>query len=102
MAPRLCILLALFAAACAPPEYRHDFMNDLSYPVVVRGCDNCRDGLRVEPSTRASLIFRPGATLTVSEIDGTRIGCARASEDGGSTSEVMLTEASFFVGLQCE
>jgi hypothetical protein len=99
---RLCILLAFRVGACAGTEYRYDFMNDLSYPVVVTGCDYCADGRHVQPNAKVRLALRPGERIKINRTDGVQVGCGTAPRDGGSTSDTLPVEASLYVSSVCE
>lgn len=96
------VLVAVALPGCGSPEYPLEFVNDLSQAVVVEGCLDCADGREVEPGQSLSLKTEADVIVRVTRADGTVVGCGYTPADGGSTSDIIPTKASFFEGLICD
>lgn len=92
---------ALLLTACGAPEYSVVFQNDLSSPVVVRGCEACGSGHVVQPSETWRYRIGQDVDTKVTMVDGSVIGCAYIPS-GASSSDPIPQRASGFEGLICD
>ena len=100
--PLRTLVLLVTVTGCSNATYEFALENDLPHVVVVAGCEGCRDGRLVEPGKTLQLRLGADAVLRLRKPDGTVLGCGTSPhEAGGSTSDLLSTQASVLVGSAC-